>query len=63
MQHHDITGGKLSRLTNNATKLTVVFVKHGNPFTADEDDMYDLLTREVMNEKVTKYILDRDDNG
>ena len=39
MQHHDITGGKLSRIKKNATKFTGVFVKHGNPFTADEDDI------------------------
>ena len=62
-QHHEITGGKLSRITKNATKLTEVFVVHGNPFTTDEDDMYNLLTRTVMNEKVTKDIFGRDDIG
>ena len=56
-QHHEMTGGKLSRITKNATKFTGVFVEERNPFTADEDDMYNLLTREVMNEKVTKDIL------
>ena len=26
---HEITGGKLSQISKNATKLTGVFVKHG----------------------------------
>ena len=62
-QHHEITGGNLCRKTKNATKFNGVIVKHGNPFTEDEDDRYNLLTREVMNEKVNKAILSRDDTG
>ena len=45
------------------TLTTWVFVEYVNQFTADEDDMYNLLTRDVMNEKVIKYILGRDDIG
>ena len=64
-QHHEITGGKLFRITKNATKLhDDLYLEQGNPFTADDDDdKYNLLTREVMNEKVTKNILGRDDIG
>lgn len=64
-QHHEITGGKLSRVMKNAAKLTSVFHEHGDPFIADEgeDNIYNLLTREVMTEKVTKDIIERDDVG
>ncbi len=41
-------------ITQNAVKLSAVFHEHGNPFeSADEDEIYNLLTKEVMNE--TKY--------
>jgi hypothetical protein len=30
-QHHELTGGKLSRVTQNAVKLSVIFHQHGNP--------------------------------
>ena len=64
-QHHKITGGKLSRMIKNARKLTYVFREHGNPFMAseDEDEVYNLLTKEVMTEKVSKDILVRDEIG
>ena len=54
-QLHEITGGKLSRMMKNARKLTDVFREHGDPFMApeDEDEMYNLLTKEVMNETVS----------
>ena len=45
------------------TLTTWVFVEYVNQFTADEDDMYNLLTRDVTNEKVIKDILGRDDIG
>ena len=62
-QHHEITGGKLCRMMNNARKLTDVF--HGDPFLApeDEDEIYNLLTKEVMTEKVSKDILERYEIG
>ena len=49
-QHHKITGRKLSRMMKNARKLTDVFREHGDPFMApeDEDEIYNLLTKEVM---------------
>ena len=58
-QHHEITGGKLSRKMKNARKLTDVFREHGDPCMAseDEDEIYNLLTKEVMTEKVSKDIL------
>ena len=56
----EMTGGKLPRITKNATKFTGEFVEHGNPFTAVGDNMHDLITREVINEKVTKDVLGRD---
>ena len=54
-QHHEITGGKLSRMMKNARKLTDVFREHGDPFMApeDEDEIYNLLTKQLMNEKVS----------
>ena len=64
-QHHEITGGKLSRMMKNARKLTDVFRELGDPFVtaADEDEIYNLLTKEVVTEKVSKDILERDDIG
>ena len=64
-QHHEITGGKLSRMMKNARKLTDVFRKDGDPFMApkDEDKIYSLLTKEVMTEKRSKDILERDEIG
>ena len=64
-QHNEITGGKLSRMMNNARKLTDVFHEHGDPFMTpeDEDEIYNLLTKEVMDEKVSKDILERDEIG
>ena len=63
--HHKITGGKLSRMMKNARKLTDVFREHGDPVMApeDEDDIYNLLTKEVITEKVSKDILERDEIG
>ena len=64
-QHHEITGGKLSRMMKNARKLTDVFREHGDPFMApeDEDEIYNLLTKEVMTETVSQDILERDEIG
>ena len=52
-------------MMKNARKLTDVFREHGDPFMApeDEDDIYNLLTKEVMDEKVSKDILERDEIG
>ena len=63
--HHKITGGKLSRMMKNARKLADVFREQGDPFMPPEyeDDIYKLLTTEVMTEKVFKYILERDEIG
>lgn len=46
-------------------KLIDVFREHGDPFMAaeDEDGIYNLLTKEVMTEKVSKDILERDQIG
>ncbi len=63
-QHHALTGGKLSRVTQNAVKLSAVFHEHGNPFeSTDEDGIYNLLTKEVMAETATKDIIQRDELG
>ena len=52
-QHHQITGGKLSRMMKNARKLAYVFCEQGDPFMQPEyeDDIYNLLTKEVMTKK------------
>ncbi len=52
-QHHKITGGKLSRMMKNARKLADVFREQGDPFMPPEyeDDIYNLLTMEVMTKK------------
>ena len=54
--------GELSRITQNVVKLSAVFHDHGNPFeSADEDEIYNLLTQAViMNETDTSDILSRD---
>ena len=52
-------------MMKNARKLTVVFREHGDPFMApdDEDDIYNLLTKEVTTETVCKDIFERDEIG
>ena len=52
-------------MTKNAWKLTDVFREHGDPFMApeDEDEIYSLLTKEVMTETVSQDILERDEIG
>ncbi len=52
-QHHQITGGQLSRMMKNARKLADVFCEQGDPFMPPEyeDDIYNLLTKEVMTKK------------
>ena len=65
IQHHEITGGKLARMMTNASSLTGVFVEHGDPFLREdeEDTVYNLFTKEVMNENVAQDIIDRDKIG
>ena len=63
-QHHELTGGGLSRMSQNAVKLSAVFLQHGNPFnSAEDDELYNLLTKAVMNETATNDILLRDQIG
>ena len=63
-QHHELTGGKLTRVTQNAVKLSAVFHEHGNPFeSSDEDEIYNLLTKAVMTETATNDIIQRDEIG
>ena len=64
-QHREITSGKLSQIMKNAQKLTNVFQEHRETFmaTEDEDEIYSILTKEVMNESVSKDILGRDQIG
>ena len=49
----------------NARKLTDVFPEHGDPFLAAEyeDEIYNLLTQEVMTEKMHEDILERNEIG
>ena len=62
-QHHEVTGGKLAWVTKNAAKLKQVIVDHGDPFLSDETDLYNILTKEVIDEKISKEILERDKIG
>ena len=62
-QHHEITGGKLAWVTKNAAKLKQVIVDHWDPFLSDETDIYNILTKEVIDEKISKEILERDKIG
>ena len=62
-QYHEITGGKLAKVTKNAAKLKQVIVDHGHPFLSDETDLYNILTKEVIDEKISKEILERDKIG
>jgi len=63
-QHHELTGGKFSCVTQNAAKHSAVFHQHGNPFkSGDDNEIYNLLTKSVMNESVTNDILCRDEIG
>ena len=61
-QHHEITGGKLARVTKNAAKLKQV-IDYRDPFLSDETDFYNILTKEVIDEKISKEILERDKIG
>ena len=63
-QHHEITGGKLVKVMKNAAKLKQVIVDHGDPFLSDETDLYNILTKEVIDEKIrSKEILKHDKIG
>ena len=64
-QHHEITGSKLSRVINHASQLSAVFREHRDPFVEEEvgDELYNLLTKEVMNENVSRDILQCDKIG
>ena len=57
----------LSRIMKNALTLTYVFREHDDPFMAPEsfyeDEIYNLLTKEVITEKVCKVTLERDEIG
>ena len=52
-------------MMKNARKLGYVFREHGDSFMPPEyeEDIYNLLTKEVMTKKVSKYILERDEIG
>jgi len=54
MEHHKMTGGKLSRLGKNALKVCHVFQEHGDPFYfAGEHELINMLAQSVMGETVT----------
>ena len=63
VEHHEITGGKLSRQAVNALKLSHVFIEHGNPFESTDDELVNLLSKSVMSDAVTNDILQRDHIG
>ena len=52
-------------MMKNTRKRAGVFREQGDPFMPPEyeDDIYNLLTTEVMTKKVSKYILERDEIG
>ena len=57
MQNRYSSGNKLSRMMTNARKLTDVF-RDPSMVAEDEDEIYNLLTLEVMTEKVSKDIME-----
>ena len=60
-EHHEITGGKLTRVSENAVKLARVFHEHGDPFhSVGEHELVNLLNQSVMTDAVTNDILQRD---
>ena len=48
-QHHEITGGKLSRIMTNVSKLVCVIREHGDPFMDEnvENEVYNIFIKEV----------------
>ena len=52
----------LCRIMPNVSKLVGVIREHGDPFMDEnmDDEVYNLLTKEIKNEKISKDILDRD---
>jgi len=48
-QHYELTGEKLSRVTQNAAKLSAVFHQHGNPFVLT-------MTSFVVTRLVSRYL-------
>jgi len=52
----------LCQIMTNVSKLVGVIREHGDPFMNEnvDDEVYNLLTKEVKNEKIFKDILDRD---
>ena len=62
-EHHELRGGKLSRITQNAAKLSAVLDEHGNPFQSNaEDEIYNL-TKAVMIKTSANDIVKSDEIG
>ena len=61
--HHELTGGKLSRITRNKNKLFKVLIDHGNLFTDTETDLCNLTTRAVVPENIASDVVNRDEIG
>ena len=59
--HHELTGGKGTRLIQNAAKLVDAINKQGNPF--EESDMFNLMTYAVPPIEVSQNIEQRDKLG
>ncbi len=58
--HHKLTGGKLSLMMKYARKLADVFREQGDPYMPSEyeDDIYNLLIKEVMTKNWNETRLD-----
>ena len=62
-KHHDLTGSARSRVFQNAEKMKHVILSHGNPFTSQQDEVMNIMTRAVMKEDVKADIINRDKIG
>lgn len=62
-EHHEISGRKAKRITENATKLTKVFTDHCHPFSEKCEHLYNLLTGATVSEEVANDITSRDSIG
>ena len=55
-QYHELSGGKLARQTKNTSILLSFIKEHGNPFE-DSDDLFNILTKSIVDDDTTKDIL------
>ena len=62
-KHHDLQGNKPKRVKCNIQSLCRVITEHGDPFTSQDERLFNILTHALVEEKDEEEILGRDEIG